>query len=417
MKKTLTTLLFIGCIGQAAADEYHYRSLIIGDRAIGMGGAYTAISDDPSGLYYNPAGIVYSNGKNLSASVNAFNSSKTTYDDVLGGNDWSRSSSTLLPNFFGMVQPLGDGRSYFGFSYAVPDSVLEDQDQTFAAFGNVASYYVNVNNQDNTYKIGPSYAREINDKLSLGVTLYAHFRNKEQIVNQWLRLNNGDYEWSNSYYQSEETGYEPVLGLMWSPLEKLSLGLTIRQTQLLSSSTDSQVTCSTDTGTPLQTQCENDPTYGNTREPTITSSTASREMPLEISLGAAWFASNKLLISGDINYYGETSATDVSTARSSITNFALGMEYYFNHNLALRGGLYSNYANTPPIDTSRQGQEEHLDFYGMSLSLTRFTRTSSISVGITHASGSGDAQVFGDAETQSVSATASSLFLSTSYSY
>ena len=65
-------LVFILAFSTAAwADSYHYKNLIVGDRASGMGGAYTAISDDPSGLYYNPAGIVYSQGTNVSASANA----------------------------------------------------------------------------------------------------------------------------------------------------------------------------------------------------------------------------------------------------------------------------------------------------------------------------------------------------------
>ncbi|MDH5258366.1 MAG: hypothetical protein OEX07_10165, partial [Gammaproteobacteria bacterium] len=44
----------------ALADQYHYNNVLIGNRASGMAGAYVAVSDDPSGLYYNPSGIVYS---------------------------------------------------------------------------------------------------------------------------------------------------------------------------------------------------------------------------------------------------------------------------------------------------------------------------------------------------------------------
>ena len=35
----------------AWAGQYHYHDILIGDRAAGLGGAYTAISDDPSGMY------------------------------------------------------------------------------------------------------------------------------------------------------------------------------------------------------------------------------------------------------------------------------------------------------------------------------------------------------------------------------
>jgi len=41
----------------AAADDTHYQDFIVGSRAVGLGGAFCAIGDDPSGLYYNPAGI------------------------------------------------------------------------------------------------------------------------------------------------------------------------------------------------------------------------------------------------------------------------------------------------------------------------------------------------------------------------
>ena len=42
------------------ADDLHYVNMLVGNRAAGLGGAYTAISDDPTGCYYNPAGIAFS---------------------------------------------------------------------------------------------------------------------------------------------------------------------------------------------------------------------------------------------------------------------------------------------------------------------------------------------------------------------
>ena len=161
------------------ADEYHYNNILVGDRAAGMAGAYTAISDDPSGLFYNPAGIVYAQGSNVSVSANAFHQTVTVYKDALGsGLDYERYSSALLPNFFGIVQPLGKGR--IGFSYAVPDSILEDQNQTFFnPNATTARYALNFNKNDNTYNFGPSYALELTKEFSIGTTLYAHYRKNE----------------------------------------------------------------------------------------------------------------------------------------------------------------------------------------------------------------------------------------------
>ena len=50
----------VGSIDRSRADAQalYYRSIPIGERAMGLGGAYTGIANDPSSTYYNPAGIV-----------------------------------------------------------------------------------------------------------------------------------------------------------------------------------------------------------------------------------------------------------------------------------------------------------------------------------------------------------------------
>lgn len=183
------------CCGVAQADPYHYINTPVGDRASGLGGAYTAVSDDAAGLYYNPAGLVYGEGSNISSSINSYNQTFVTYENVLGGRyDWTRDSGTLLPNFLGVVQPLGKGR--VGFSYAIPNTSLEDQDEVFynveTSRGLAERYVINFNNEDNTYKIGPSYALALNDSLSIGATLYFHHRSLKRINNLVLFLKDAD---------------------------------------------------------------------------------------------------------------------------------------------------------------------------------------------------------------------------------
>jgi hypothetical protein len=52
---TVNNSIFAQAIGGGYTDSYMLRD--VGARAIGLGGAYTAISNDPSTLYYNPAGL------------------------------------------------------------------------------------------------------------------------------------------------------------------------------------------------------------------------------------------------------------------------------------------------------------------------------------------------------------------------
>jgi long-chain fatty acid transport protein len=409
----LGAAMMAGALGVAAvptahADEFHYVNALVGNRASGMGGAYTAISDDPAGLFYNPAGAVYSPVPNVSASANAFSTRNTVYSSVLGGQlDWERDSSVLLPNFFGVSQPVGPG--VFGFSYAVPDSVVEDQDQEFENFPSnigvdVAKYTINLNQNDNTYNFGPSYAYAVSDSFSFGGTLYVHYRTKELIQNQFVRLVDNRVEWSNSYFEQTEYGLQPIFGVMFSPADRIALGVTASKLLILDSETRGQVSAlSTINGSQI--------TF-----PVVANGDEKRETPFNLRGGIAYFASDTLLLSGDLSYFSKVDDDDFGD-RDALLNWAMGLEWYSTPTSAWRLGLFSDYANTPDIGGGSFGAQEHIDLYGASGSYTWFTRNSSISLGGTFLSGSGEAQLFGNSLTQDVDTTGYTIFLATSYSY
>ncbi len=408
-KLLLTASLLVS--SQLYADQYHFNNKLIGERALGLGGAYTAVADDASGLFYNPAGIIYSNGKSLSGSVNTFYFAETTYKDALGpGKDFTRTSSSLLPNFFGMVKPFGD--SVIGFSYAVTDSILEDQDEQFQNFGSVTNYILNINNQDNTTKIGPSYAKELSDTLSFGVTLYGHYRTFQTITNQWVHRADNTQEWSNNYLQGSEAGLEPNIGLMWSPIDKLSIGLNFKTTFILSSSVDQQVTCNSDiNNTAIQiAQCSVS-TSALMNTPTLNTYDTKRDMPYSLAIGIAYFPSNKSLVSTDFSFHTATDTFEMTW------NAALGIEYYFDPTWALRGGLYTNNANTPQLQANSSGQLDHVNLVGITLSGTKFSRSSSVSVGINIQTGSGESQIIGGSSIQQTDYLSTTAYVASSYAF
>ena len=401
------------------ADGYHYDNILIGDRASGMGGAYTAVADDPSGLYYNPAGIVYTTGSNVSGSMNAFHITNATYKDVLGGNlDWKRESSALLPNFFGVYQPFWKGK--LGFSYAVLDSVQEDQDQTFSNINaSVDEFTININNQDTTYNIGPSFAMQASDHLSVGLTLYGHMRTNQRIFNQVIF---GTYDpgsgpvadeaWSNKYDELSEYGIRPVLGIMWSPLDTLSIGLNLNRTFVLSSSRKVQENykCAENPDPAAQPHAS---CVANDVIRVTSRSDASAQYPFQTRLGLAYFPSPTLLLSGDMIF---NSSTD--DGKEAVINLAFGGELYVTPQWALRAGLFTNKANTPTVETGKTNQLDHVDMLGGSFSLTRFTRNSALTAGFSYAAGDGKAQVFPDDVTiYDVSTSSLTMFLSATYSY
>ncbi len=387
----------------ARADGYHYNNILIGDRAAGLGGAYTAVSDDPAGLYYNPAGVVYTTGSNVNGSMNALHRTLTRYKNVLGGKDWSRQSNAFTPNFVGLTQPFGGGM--LGFSYAVTDAVAEDQDEDFQNFVvngfAIDRYIINSNDQDTTYNIGPSYAYRVRDTFSVGVTLYAIYRHREFSFNQQLYAADDSVLWTNNYLEGSEMGIKPIVGIMWSALDKLSVGLSVRKTQLFYADFRRQVTSSEYAGTLLVIP-----------EPEITTNKSKRELPWQVNAGVSYFPTDRWLITGEIDYF-----TAVENLRW-IANFALGVEYYVTSKWALRTGVYSNASNTPVVDETASGQAEHVDLYGFSLSLTHFTRNNAVTGGIATSYGTGKAQILdGSNETQDVVTTTITVYLSATYTY
>lgn len=413
MALTLFTICYSLFAMPAYADEYHYNNILIGDRAAGMGGAYTAISDDPSGLYYNPAGIAYAQGSNISGSANAFHQTKTVYKSALGsGNDYERNSSALLPNFFGIIQPLGKGK--IGFSYAVPDSVIEDQNQTFYNLpGTTTSRFaINFNKSDSTYYFGPSYALELTKELSVGATLYGHYRRNEWISNQLINKSAGTYQWLNQFYKNTESGIKPILGLMWNPTTKLTTGISLSKVKILQSDTASQSICSGD----IAGIC--DPTYTPGTAPirVVALSNDKRVYPFTSTVGIAYFHSKALIISGDFSYYAKVKDI-VFGDKEPTWNAALGTEYYLDEKWAIKGGFFTDKANTPKIKSSDTNAYDHVDLYGASLSTSYYTRQSSITFGATLRYGNGQAQILGNQTIQDVKSQASTYFLSASYFY
>ncbi len=396
--------------GVSTADEFHYNNMLIGDRATGMGGAYAGVSDDPSGLYYNPAGIVYTTGRNLSASVNAYYNTSKEYNNVIGGSGWERKATSLLPNFFGIVQPLGNFK--FGFSYAVPDSIKEDQDQTFGGslpttLGSPAvRYTINFNNEDSTYLIGPSIAGELTSSLSAGLTLYMYHRSNQTILNQLIVLQDGRFEWSNQYIERVERGYKPIVGVMWTPAEKLSIGVSVAKIFIYSASITAQTIY----------KDANAVTPNEFTSVDIGDST-TKKYPYELRVGAGYFPSSSLLVSADAAYYTKV-ADPVNGDRVNVLNLAVGTEYFLNRSWAIRGGLYSDMANTPELDANRSNQDEKIDLYGLSLSISNFSRNTSVTFGGNMTMGSGKAQILsGSTDIQNVDQAGWMMFLSSSYSY
>ncbi len=384
----------------AHAGIDHYKNILIGERASGMGGAFLAIADDPSGLYYNPAGMIYVPNKTLSGSANTFHYSSVKYKGAVQNIEhWTRSSTTLKPNFFGMVKQMNPKLSV-GLSYVVPDASVEHQNQVFNDVGDIHSFIISHHLEDTTTYVGPSVAYKINETLSVGMTLYYFYRDYRLQSNQLVYDEGPTFnEWITIDHQQFNAGISPKIGIIWSPLEKLSIGATLKKDTVLSSTYINQrnelTTAEVPTADPINS-------YSSHHDNTI-------KFPYQFSVGVAYFPSPYFLVSADIDYLPK-----VNSSKVDVINFSTGLEYYLNEKNALRAGLFSNFSNIPKPTASTSGLSK-IDMYGISLGYSLYGAGSSLTTSLIYSTGSGKSQIYGDATILSYEQTDLTLMIAASF--
>jgi long-subunit fatty acid transport protein len=192
-------LVWAGSSSAARADPFHFQSIPLGQRALGFGGAFTGVADDPSAAYYNPAGLVWTGDSALSASLtlNAFDRQTIVdgYRTPVGNATLKHDSGPSLPSSIGFVKRLGKrgpggerahalGISTFSVEQRTLGFDVEVQNQPG---GDIAT--LSVDRSERTAWQGVSYAYRVSDSFSFGVSGFLSLtRNlyREELVNAEL---------------------------------------------------------------------------------------------------------------------------------------------------------------------------------------------------------------------------------------
>lgn len=402
----LKAFLFIMCfISLSFADDYHYKDVLVGERASGLGGSFIAISDDPSGLWYNPAGILFSFENYFSLSANAYNETSEVYKNVFKGENYTYKSKGLIPNFFGFTQTYKDYK--WGFSIVVPKSDFLDQDDEVTDISSTAGEAKNLTRkffrQNNVTGIGLGGASKIKDGFTIGLSLFVLQRDEKIIDNQLVEFNtdatNSErFYFLNRSYSKKTYSLYPKLGMQYMPTKEISIGATLAKMQHISGEKKNRnyenATNST-TGKPNNFQYKLDQDLK--KENTTTK--AFELSPLEVGLGIAYFPSKYLMISSDINYY--SSDSDFKEFKTVDTlNISVGTEYFFSDKKAIRLGFYTNNANTSKLNSTATDQAPNVDMYGLTASMSLFSSGSALSFGTLYSKGAGKGQAIGGVTAQ-----------------
>lgn len=348
------------------ADISHYKEILVGDRGANMAGAYSAVADDASGAYYNPAGLVFGAKDAMTGISNSTNFVYNKYDEMVGDESEEIEGWRYLITFIGYMKRFG--RSVIGLSYAIDDSTEVHQDQIFEN-----DLVLNRRGDDRTYKYGPSWAYQFSENFSWGVTLYVYQREYYMQTNRLLDTKDDNSRWSFDYTKGSELGYHTKTGFLLAPSENISLALTLEKTGFTH----------TEHYLLRQTKDAGSATINYSQNKEINS---PRKTPLSITFGFAWFATAYTLFTSDFDYHYLDEENKVN-----VLNVSMGLEHYINEQHVLRGGLYTNFDNDIAPSAATTGIEK-IDTFGFSAGYSIFNGPTMITIGAILSYGIGQAQ-------------------------
>lgn len=463
----ILSIALLGLCSNLYADQFHYKNFLIGDRAIGLGGAYTAISDDASGVYYNPAGTAFALNNDISGSANAFYTSKATYKNAIADNDFTENSSGSVPSFFGGLQKLDNYKQglVFAFGVYLNNNELKDQNDLYDKDINLGTpspctdglarkpvllkrFHRTANQRASTMNISGSLAYRVMPRLAVGVAL--NYIKIEELVQEYQDTKNTSSECvggaSTDFYllQTQNIrqkvtgeGIQPVISVQAILGDRFSWGLTFKMAHYLTQKfeLDSE-SRSTKTSVANQDSIDNAASTGaganvNNGDDTILAQVngeirAQKPLgtpPYEIGTGFAFFYSPRFLLSLDVSYTSAVKDAEEITglgsiyAKDAVTNYAAGLEFYILPFLPLRVGYFTNNDARPKLNADSTGQRDHIDYNGGSLFLSWVQPSSQLGAGVVYQQGTGEAQKITRSKTiQKVSASSITLAVSATHS-
>ena len=424
----------LGVGAVARGDFFHYNNIIVGDRAMGLGGAYVGVSDDASGVVYNPAGLAFALSNDISGSANAIYRRTVTYKGTFGDSDFSEHSEGTFPSFFGGLKKLDDLSNGLAFAFGIwsGDSELKDQNDVippgtqFTDNGvttTLARYHRAVNLRSSTIYYGGALAKRIGANFSAGLgfavfqadELYQDYQDLAATVDGVSYTTRAQAVRS----QLKAMGVQPTLGFQWAATPRVSLGLAIKYGFIMQQKLELDVDRMDAVGASI-------PNSAGATALSVVKVNASQEYkkplgtwPIEVRAGTAVFATTRLMLAFDgIHHTKPTGSDYVAYAREAVTDFAGGAEYYVIPSLPLRLGLFTNNDARPKIDETKTNQADHIDYLGESIFIAWVQQNSQISGGFVFQQGTGKAQKRADTNaTQTVIASSRTFAFSATHNF
>ncbi|MCA2958706.1 MAG: hypothetical protein IOD12_00545, partial [Silvanigrellales bacterium] len=379
----------------AFADQFHYSNVLLGARAQGLGGAFAGLSDDASGVAYNPGGTAFARGDDLSLSATTFYQRRTAYQKALGGEDFQERARGAVSSFLGGLTRLGGKAPLtgitFGFALSTPDAGLIDENSTLVDIpsATLKRYHRTQSTRATTLHAAASAAFGIGSSFGLGFS--GGYFDIDEVTVIYQDVLQGPYTFASlrsrpvyalSTINTRTTlgvgGVEAGMGARYVPFEAVSLGLSFRARRLVrqryGSDRDALEAWVDADNTPVRADTpqgtEEDPRFNGTLKRRSTSASrgdAFQGWPAEVRAGIAVSLGKQKVLTwaADVVHHTQGHSTEPGLSRSAVTNLASGVESVWFSRLVLRAGAFTNFdatASRDPLSDVSRG--EHVDMLG-----------------------------------------------------
>jgi long-chain fatty acid transport protein len=308
-----------------------------GQKQQAMGGAGVATNLDGASVFYNPGSVSHLKGNSVSAGV-SLTAESTAFRDANSQQQFHTNSPISTPfTGYGVWGPK-DSKFKFGMGVYTPfGSTIKYEDGWSGRYALTQMKLLSVFFQ-------PTVSYKVNDKLGIGVGFVYGYGHIDLSKDLPIANANGQQSTANLTGTAGGMGYN--LGIYYKPIEKVSIGLSYR----------SQVNMKLNKGTATF----NVPASLQSSFPSGNFST-TLPLPQVLTLGVAVNATEKLLLTADVNYIGwgsykslsfdyaqnTSSLKDSESPRNYKNTYAirLGGQYTLSEKIMLRAGM--NYEKSP----------------------------------------------------------------------
>ncbi|NBU99109.1 MAG: hypothetical protein EBS19_13025, partial [Spirochaetia bacterium] len=362
MRNLTYFFLFLLFLYPLFSDEYHNVNGFFGERASGMGGAFSAVSDDVSGAFYNPAGLSFVTHANYTINASTYQSKKLDNQNYFGpGLNYTQTSRNYLPNFIGFVK----NTNFFTYGFTIATRVNESFDQSDRANNPLylrrsSQVDISIVRDNMNILAGPSASLLLSNKLSIGITSYFDYTYSRFISSVTENTYTNSVTTNFSHDSKKTYAITPILGIQYMPRPKFSLGGSIRRNFIFNGEADSKIN-STSTGNTASSIYQGSNKFASEIRPDdiYIKSPLTYRLPevYELRGGIGYFINSHLMIAGDLIYtsgyklfkaeqeysvknkkFFATDPIENEFTREHTLNYAFGFELYITDNIILRIG-------------------------------------------------------------------------------